>query len=197
MEKCLYSLMIAMGISVMALAQPSSLPYKNPSLPVEARVRDLLSRMTLEEKVGQLLCPLGWEMYEIQGNNVQPSEKFRKLIQERKAGMLWATYRADPWTKKTLENGLNPVLAAKAGNALQKYVIENTRLGIPMFLAEEAPHGHMAIGTTVFPTGIGMAATWSPTLLQKVGKAIGEEVRVQGGHISYGPVLDLTRDPRW
>ena len=120
MEKCLYSLMIAMGISVMALAQPSSLPYKNPSLPVEARVRDLLSRMTLEEKVGQLLCPLGWEMYEIQGNNVQPSEKFRKLIQERKAGMLWATYRADPWTKKTLENGLNPVLAAKAGNALQK-----------------------------------------------------------------------------
>ena len=47
--------------------------------------------------------------------------------------MLWATYRADPWTKKTLENGLNPELAAKAGNALQKYVIENTRLGIPLF----------------------------------------------------------------
>ena len=64
-------------------------------------------------------------------------------MKEKNAGMLWATYRADPWTKKTLENGLNPELAAKAGNALQKYVIENTRLGIPLFLAEEAPHGHM------------------------------------------------------
>lgn len=118
-------------------------------------------------------------------------------MKERHAGMLWATYRADPWTKKTLENGLNPALAAQAGNALQKYVMENTRLGIPLFLAEEAPHGHMAIGTTVFPTGIGMAATWSPRLINEVGKAIGKEIRLQGGHISYGPVLDLTRDPRW
>ena len=111
--------------------------------------------------------------------------------------MLWATYRADPWTKKTLANGLNPELAAKAGNALQKYVMENTRLGIPMFLAEEAPHGHMAIGATVFPTGIGMAATWSPELVKEVGQVIAKEIRSQGGHISYGPVLDLTRDPRW
>ncbi|KAA4269715.1 beta-glucosidase, partial [Bacteroides ovatus] len=92
---------------------------------------------------------------------------------------------------------LNPEMAAKAGNALQKYVMENTRLGIPMFLAEEAPHGHMAIGATVFPTGIGMAATWSPELVKEVGQVIAKEIRSQGGHISYGPVLDLTRDPRW
>ena len=153
--------------------------------------------MTLEEKVGQLLCPLGWEMYEIHGSEVHPSEKFKQLIKERNVGMLWATYRADPWTKKTIANGLNPELAAKAGNALQKYVMENTRLGIPMFLAEEAPHGHMAIGATVFPTGIGMAATWSPELVKEVGQVIAKEIRSQGGHISYGPVLDLTRDPRW
>lgn len=99
--------------------------------------------------------------------------------------------------KKTLANGLNSEMAAKAGNALQKYVMENTRLGIPMFLAEEAPHGHMAIGATVFPTGIGMAATWSPELVKEVGQVIAKEIRSQGGHISYGPVLDLTRDPRW
>lgn len=180
-----------------AFAQLSAESYKNPRLPVEQRVVDLLSRMTLEEKVGQLLCPLGWEMYGIEGEAVFPSDKFKQLIKERHAGMLWATYRADPWTRKTLENGLNPALAAKAGNSLQKYVMENTRLGIPLFLAEEAPHGHMAIGTTVFPTGIGMAATWSPQLINEVGKTIGKEVRLQGGHISYGPVLDLTRDPRW
>lgn len=180
-----------------AFAQLSAESYKNPRLPVERRVADLLSRMTLEEKVGQLLCPLGWEMYGIEGEAVFPSDKFKQLIKERHAGMLWATYRADPWTRKTLENGLNPALAAKAGNSLQKYVMENTRLGIPLFLAEEAPHGHMAIGTTVFPTGIGMAATWSPQLINEVGKTIGKEVRLQGGHISYGPVLDLTRDSRW
>lgn len=197
MKQHLCSLVLALGISTMAFAQLSPLPYKNAKLPVEERVDDLLSRMTLEEKVGQLLCPLGWEMYEIKGDLVFPSDKFKQLVKEKNAGMLWATFRADPWTKKTLENGLNPALAAKAGNALQQYVIENTRLGIPMFLAEEAPHGHMAIGATVFPTGIGMAATWSPDLLEKVGRAIGEEVRFQGGHISYGPVLDLTRDPRW
>ncbi len=161
------------------------------------RVADLLPRMTLEEKVGQLLCPLGWEMYTITADGVDASDKFKQLVQEHHAGMLWATFRADPWTRKTLENGLNPRLAALAGNALQKYVIENTRLGIPVFLAEEAPHGHMAIGGTVFPTGIGMAATWSRDLLEQVGRAIGEEVRTQGAHISYGPVLDLTRDPRW
>ena len=199
MIKRLYILVIVQMVCTLGFTQsPPSLPaYKDPSFSIDVRLSDLLSRMTLEEKVGQLLCPLGWEMYEIHGSEVHPSGKFKQLIKERNAGMLWATYRADPWTKKTLANGLNPELAAKAGNALQKYVMENTRLGIPMFLAEEAPHGHMAIGATVFPTGIGMAATWSPELVKEVGQVIAKEIRSQGGHISYGPVLDLTRDPRW
>ena len=199
MIKRLYILVIVQMVCTLGFTQSSpSLPaYKDPSLSIDIRLSDLLSRMTLEEKVGQLLCPLGWEMYEIHGSEVHPSEKFKQLIKERNVGMLWATYRADPWTKKTIANGLNPELAAKAGNALQKYVMENTRLGIPMFLAEEAPHGHMAIGATVFPTGIGMAATWSPELVKEVGQVIAKEIRSQGGHISYGPVLDLTRDPRW
>lgn len=199
MIKRLYILVIVQMVCTLGFTQSSpSLPaYKDPSLSIDIRLSDLLSRMTLEEKVGQLLCPLGWEMYEIHGSEVHPSGKFKQLIKERNAGMLWATYRADPWTKKTLANGLNSEMAAKAGNALQKYVMENTRLGIPMFLAEEAPHGHMAIGATVFPTGIGMAATWSPELVKEVGQVIAKEIRSQGGHISYGPVLDLTRDPRW
>ena len=199
MIKRLYILVIVQMVCTLGFTQsPPSLPtYKDPSLSIDIRLSDLLSRMTLEEKVGQLLCPLGWEMYEIHGSEVHPSGKFKQLIKERNVGMLWATYRADPWTKKTLANGLNPEMAAKAGNALQKYVMENTRLGIPMFLAEEAPHGHMAIGATVFPTGIGMAATWSPELVKEVGQVIAKEIRSQGGHISYGPVLDLTRDPRW
>lgn len=173
------------------------LPYRDASLPVEQRVGDLLSRMTLEEKVGQLRCTLAWNYYEIKGNKVVPSAEFVKDLTEGHIGMLWATYRADPWTRKSLANGLTPTLAAKAGNALQKYVIEHTRLGIPLFLAEEAPHGHMAIGTTVFPTGLGLAATWSTDVAEAIGRVTAKEVRLQGAHISYGPVLDISRDPRW
>lgn len=173
--------------------------YLNPKLPVEQRVTDLLGRMTVDEKIGQLLCPLGWEMYAINKgrSSVEVADTFRRIMAERQPGMFWAVYRADPWTRKTLTNGLNPRLAALAGNALQKYVIENTRLGIPLFIAEEAPHGHMAIGATVYPTGIGMAATWNPALIEKLGADIASEVRSQGAHISYGPVLDLARDARW
>ncbi|MGJ1317910.1 glycoside hydrolase family 3 N-terminal domain-containing protein [Sphingobacterium spiritivorum] len=171
--------------------------YKDASQSVEIRTRDLIQRMTLEEKVGQLLCPLGWEMYERKGNTVTVSQKFKDIVANKHIGMLWATLRADPWTQKTIANGLNPQLSAEAANALQKYIIENTRLGIPVFLAEEAPHGHMAIGTTVFPTGIGQASTWNPALLQKMSATVAKEVRQQGAHISYGPVLDLSRDPRW
>jgi beta-glucosidase len=171
--------------------------YKNPKLSIEKRTQDLVNRMTTEEKVGQLLCPMGWEMWDKTANSVTYSSTFKNLIDTKHIGSFWGVYRADPWTKKTLETGLNPELAAKAGNALQKYVMENTRLGIPLFLAEESPHGHMAIGTTVFPTGIGQASTWNPALIEKAAAIMAKEVRLQGGHVSYGPVMDLSRDPRW
>jgi len=186
-------------INTAAFAQNTAkLPlYKNPKAPVEIRIKDLLSRMTVEEKVGQISMPLGWPMYTKNGNEVHVSEAFKNSLKEEYTGMLWATLRADPWTKKTLANGLNPELAAKATNAIQKYAIENTRLGIPVLLSEEAPHGHMAIGTTVFPTSIGQGSTFDPELIQKMAAAIAEETRLQGGHVGYGPVLDLAREPRW
>ena len=180
-----------------AASWAQKMPYKDPTLPINERVADLLGRMTLAEKIGQLRCTLAWNYYELKGNKPMPSEQFKKDLSEGHIGMLWATYRADPWTQKTLANGLNPERAAAAGNALQRYAIENTRLGIPLFLAEEAPHGHMAIGTTVFPTGLALAATWNEETLKRVGQVIGKEIRLQGAHISYGPVLDLSRDPRW
>ena len=198
----LFSLAFSLSLSTNA---KDTLPYKNKALPVEQRVEDLLSRMTLEEKVGQTLCLLGWDSYDIgarskeQGTRgkVSVSEKFKKEVDTQHVGMYWGTYRADPWTRKTLANGLTPELAALTGNAIQRYALEKTRLGIPVFLAEEAPHGHMAIGTTVFPTGIGMAATFDTDLMTEIGATIGKEIRLQGGHISYGPILDIARDPRW
>ncbi len=171
--------------------------YKDATLPLEERVADLLSRMTIQEKVGQLCSPLGWEMYTKTNNQVNISDSFISLMSEVQPGTFWATLRADPWTKKTIKTGLTPELAAEALNKLQKYAVEETRLGIPLFFAEECPHGHMAIGTTVFPTSIGQASTWNRKLIEEMASAISLEVRSQGAHISYGPVLDLARDPRW
>lgn len=172
--------------------------YRNPDLSVEKRVSDLVSRMTDEEKIGQLLCPLGWPMYtKSSDSTVTVSESYREFIDTQHGGMLWATFRADPWTRKTLETGLNPVLSARAYNELQRYAIEHSRLGIPVILAEEAPHGHMAIGTTVFPTSIGLASTWDVSAVEQMGRTIATELRAQGSHIGYGPVIDIAREPRW
>jgi len=172
------------------------MPYKNPNLPVAERVRDLLNRMTVEEKAGQLNALLGWEMYE-KNKGVSVSEKFKSAVKDQYIGMLWATLRADPWTKKTISNGLDPFLASQATNAIQKWNLENSRLQIPIFIAEECPHGHMAIGTTVFPTAIGQGSTWDPELIQEMAAMIAKEARLQGAHIGYGPVLDLARELRW
>ena len=172
--------------------------YKQASAPVEERIDDLLGRMTLEEKVGQICCPLGWEMYTKTGkNSVTISDLYKKQMSEAPIGSYWAVLRADPWTQKTLETGLNPELAAKALNALQKYAVEETRLGIPVLFAEECPHGHMAIGATVFPTSMAQASTWNEDLIFEMGEAIGLEARSQGANIGYGPVLDIAREPRW
>ncbi len=127
----IFLLLAALSLS----AQKNVPPYKNPGLPVPERVRDLLARMTVEEKAGQLNALLGWEMYE-KNNGVVVSEKFKSAIKDQHIGMLWATLRADPWTKKTLSNGLDPFMASQATNAIQKWNLENSRLQIPVFIAE-------------------------------------------------------------
>ncbi len=172
--------------------------YKQASRPIEERVADLLSRMTIEEKIAQLRCPLGLEMYtKTSDKSVEVSQKFKDIMSKAPIGSFWAVLRADPWTQKTLETGLYPELAAKAINALQKYAVEKTRLGIPILFAEETSHGHMAIGTTVYPTGLSCASTWNADLMHSMGDAMGREVRSQGSNVGYGPVLDVAREPRW
>lgn len=190
-------LMAAMTTLLCPQLQAQQLPYKNSTLPIEKRVSDLLGRMTVEEKVGQLSKLLGWDMYSKSGKKVTISNKLRKAVKEQHIGLLWATLRADPWTQKTLLNGLSPVEAARATNAIQRYMVDSTRLGIPLLLSEEAPHGHMAIGATVFPTAIGQASTWNPQLIQDMASTIAMETYAVGGKNGYGPVLDLARDPRW
>ena len=157
----------------------------------------LLSKMTLEEKCGQLSCPIGFNYYSREGEGFRLAEDFTSRMDTMPLGSCWAVLRADPWSRKTVESGLKPGESVRLLNQMQRYAVENTRLGIPLLFCEETPHGHMAVGTTAFPTGLGMASTWNPELLEQVGEVMGREVQAQGAHVGYGPVLDIARDPRW
>ncbi len=182
-----------------AQAAESNLPpaYLNRKLPIDARIADLLSRMTTEEKVGQLEAPLGWEMYSKTPDGVVVSEQFKKMMEGPEPGSLYGVLRADPWTKVTLESGLSPRQSAEATNAIQKYAVTHSRLHIPLLLAEECTHGQMAIGATTFPTAIGQASTWDPELIRQVAKAVAQEARASGANNCYLPLFEATREPRW
>ncbi|MBR3572061.1 MAG: alpha-L-fucosidase [Bacteroidales bacterium] len=171
--------------------------YENPTQSIEMRVEDLLQQMTLEEKVGQLAMTMGWSYYEREGQNFRLTDKFEQDMGQRLIGGSWAVMRADPWTQKTLDNGLNPSMALEVSNAMQRWVREHTRLGIPLFLAEECPHGHMAIGTTVIPTALGRASSFNKQLENDLGEAVAKQTALQGANVAFGPVLDISRDPRW
>ena len=157
----------------------------------------LVAQMTLEEKCGQLSCPIGFGFYGNMDDSLWLDDSFTQMMDTLPLGSCWAVLRADPWSQKTAETGLRPRQAVRLLNKMQRYAVEQTRLGIPLLFCEETPHGHMAVGATVFPTGLAQASTWDETLLERMGAAMGEEVRRQGAHIGYGPVLDIARDPRW
>lgn len=172
--------------------------YKNASLPVRDRVQDLLERMTIEEKIGQLIQPMGWKTYLKQDDGtVTVTEEFKEEIAKGGVGSLYGVLRADPWTEVTLETGLSPKQGAEATNEIQRYVMENSRLGIPVLFGEECSHGHMAIGATVFPVPLTVGSAWNTDLYRQMCQAIAVETRSQGGAATYSPVLDVVRDPRW
>ena len=165
--------------------------YKKPSLPIERRVKDLLGRMTLDEKVAQLTCL--WQMRP----QVKPQTDFSTSRGE---------FSPDK-AREVLKNGIgqiarqrermDPREGAIFANALQKWLVENTRLGIPAILHDEILHGHMAQGSTSFPQPIALASTWDPDFIYKVFTAAALETRVRGSHQVLGPNLDLAREPRW
>lgn len=140
--------LIALGLLAGACGRDAGTPvYKRADAPTEERVEDLLERMTTEEKVGQLCCLTGWEMYEKrEDGTVAASAAFGERMRKCPPGAFWATLRADPWTRKTIETGLDAGQSAEALNALQRFAAEETRLGIPLLFAEECPHGLMAVG---------------------------------------------------
>jgi len=170
--------------------------YKDPTQSVDARVPDLVSRMTVEEKCHQLRQVLGFQAWRREGGAVGLTEAFVKDVTAG-LGAVYGLVRADPWTKLDLETGLKPAEGAAAANLVQRVATTQTRLGIPLLLAEEYTHGVMAIGSALSPAPIALASTWNPDLARRLAAAVGRELRVLGAHVGYGPVLDLARDPRW
>jgi len=172
--------------------------YKDPSLAPGERAERLLALMTAEEKIGQLIQPFGWKTYRKNNDgSIRLDETFQQLVKTSGVGSLYGVLRADPWTEVTLENGLSPEEGARAVNEIQRFAVEQSRLGIPILFGEECSHGHMAIGGTVFPVPLLLGSAWNVELYREMCRAVARETRSQGGAATYSPVLDVVRDPRW
>jgi beta-glucosidase len=158
--------------------------YRDPNRPVEERVADLLGRMTLDEKVAQLGSRWVFELADASG-----------LVEERVTGYL--AHGLGQVTRISGASSLEPGQAAALANAIQTHLLQHTRLGIPAIVHEEICSGLMARGATVFPQAIGLASTWEPGLVEQLATTIRVQMRAAGAHHGLGPVLDVSRDPRW
>jgi beta-glucosidase len=173
-------------------AQLSVPPYKDASLTAERRVADLLERMTLEEKVAQTLAV--WQQKRLlvdQTGTFDPAKAAAVL----RNGIGQVTRPSDGVDRGGRRRG--PRETVELVNAIQRWVIEQTRLGIPVMFHEEALHGVAAVKGTQFPVPIGLASTWDPALVERVFTVAAREARARGAQHVLSPVLDLARDPRW
>ena len=184
-------------LAVAAAALVCRAGYKDASLAVEERVGDLLGRMTIAEKVAQLSTARGYTAYEIRDGVVVVSQELKDVYKVFPGCGLFAYFRADWYSGRNWSNGLTPPLLAKAHNAIQRYAVEQTRLGIPL-LFNGSVHGLQVLGATVLPAGIAQAATWSPELVRKGAEVTVDEFSsfARAGHLA-GPTQDIAIDPRW
>lgn len=178
--------------AVMALGQQAAMPYQDRNTPIDSRVRDLLGRMTLEEKVAQLGST--WQ-------NLQNGATPETYIFDANGNVI------DAKARELLKGGLGqisrpsekrgPLQMAEVTNALQKIAIESTRLHIPVMFHDECLHGHVAPGGTSYPQAIALASTWDPALVHDIFTATAKEARARGVDECLSPVVDVARDPRW
>ena len=190
-SRAIFLLAAAAFLAPGGMAQ-SALPYRDAKLPLDQRVADLLSRMTLDEKIAQLEG--AWE-------NKQFFSDPQALFVDEKG-----QFRPDH-AAVLMKNGLgeisrpsenrDPRAMVEYTNTVQKWLRDNTRLGIPVIFHDECLHGHVAPKATSYPQAIALASTWDPSLLHEVFTATAAEARARGVQQCLAPVLDLARDPRW
>ena len=181
-----FSLLVFFFYLIFPSFSQDNLLYKNPGLPVETRVRDLLSRMTKEEKFFQLFMV----QYDTNGG----MERFRNGMCGLQVRKSWNN---DANTGKgDHDSFFSAVETARKINSIQKYFVEETRLGIPVIFFEEALHGLMASEATSFPQSIALAATWDTALMSRVAGAIASETESRGIRQVLSPVVNIAGDVR-
>jgi beta-glucosidase len=160
-------------------------PYRDRDLPIETRVADLLARMTIEEKVAQLGSAWSFQLIDA-AVRLDPAQAGRIL--EHGIGHI---------TRVAGASNLDAADVARAGNEIQRYLLEDTRLGIPALLHEETLHGLLARDAPSFQQSIGAAAAWDPDLVLAMARTVRRRMLATGARVALAPVLDVTRDPRW
>jgi beta-glucosidase len=172
--------------------------YKDPRLSPKKRVKDLLARMTLDEKAAQMMCV--WnekkdKLVDAAGNF--DLKKARKAFKDGNGiGQVGRPSDAgstplEPWKGRDARG------QALLTNEIQRFFIENSRLGIPVIFHEECLHGQAAVGGTSFPQPIALGASFDPDLVEALYTMTAEETRLRGTHQALAPVVDVARDPRW
>jgi len=178
--------------------QMPKMGFQNAALSPDKRVRDLLRRMTLAEKAAQMMCV--WQ--EKSTKLVDADGNFdlakAKAAFKKGHGIGQVGRPSDAGSKPTDAGiGKSPRATAELTNAIQKFFIEHSRLGIPVIFHEECLHGHAAIGATSFPQPIALGGTFNPALVGELYAMAAMETRVRGAHQALTPVVDVARDPRW
>ncbi len=173
MPRVRFTALLFLAAAPLAAQQPT---YRDTSKPVETRVRDLLSRMTLDEKF--------WQLFMIPGDLDDSTHDYRN-------GVFGLQVRMPERGPKTAR------AHAERINAIQRFFVEKTRLGIPMLPFEETVHGLLANNATVFPAAIALAATWDTALVGRVGTAIAREASSRGIRQGLSPVVNIATDVRW
>ena len=197
-----FSVGVAAFVAMSAFARDAEFadaPYMNATLPVEERVSDLVSRMTVREKCAQLGMLRGRFACsrEAGSDTVVLETNMVERMRANPFGKITQMLRPDFFTRRNWDNGLLPHQQAETVNAIQRIAVEATRLGIPIWFEDEAPHGIMALGEPVYPTGLGLGSTYDKGLMRRIGEAMGRSARAKGLICVLAPILDIARDPRW
>ncbi|NVM77496.1 beta-glucosidase [Duganella sp. SG902] len=192
------TLLTTTGLALALPAFGASPPvYKRSSAPIPERVRDLLSRMTLDEKVAQLCCMWMTKVSIVDRENFAFSpEKAAKVIPHGIGQIARPSDLAGSGRFQT-KSFREPEDAVTFVNAVQRYAVEQTRLGIPVLFHEETAHGLAVKGATAFPIPPALGSTWDPALVEQCFAVAGRQARRRGVTVGLSPVLDLLRDPRW
>lgn len=161
-------------------------------------VDSLISQMTVREKIGQISMVItGMNIYDKNGNEFTFRSPFKQQVKDYGIGMMSTLLRADPWSKRTYGTGVELEEREEFVNKVQKYIIENSRLGIPALFDMEASHGVQALGSVMYPTNLGAACSFNPDLYEREISLIAKELKLSGIHIGFMTILDMCRDPRF